>query len=119
MTFLEEVKSFLAQAQREPVAIPKPIINKFKDECEQAIRKQFTDKRESEFRIRMSNIGKPLCQLQMDKKYSGKNSIISYENYNFKLRNLFGDIIEAVVVMLLRTVKAKIKGVQGNVKLNT
>ena len=119
MTFLEEVKSFLAQAQREPVAIPKNIIEKFKQECEQAVRKQFTDKRESEFRIRMSNIGKPLCQLQMDKKYSGKESVQSYENYNFKLRNLFGDIIEAVVVMLLRTVKAKINGIQGDVKLST
>ena len=40
MTFLEEVKSFLAQAQREPVAIPKPIINKFKDECEEKIHPQ-------------------------------------------------------------------------------
>ena len=119
MTFLEEVKSFLAQAQREPVAIPKPIIEKFKEECEQAVRKQFTDKRETDFRIRMSNVGKPLCQLQMDKKYSGDNKIVSYENYNFKLRNLFGDIIEAVAVMLLRTVKAKIQGVQGKVKLNT
>ena len=119
MNFLEEVKSFLAQAQREPVAIPKQIIEMFKQDCEQAIRKQFTEPREKEFRIRMSNIGKPLCQLQMDKKYSGDDSIVSYENYNFKLRNLFGDIIEAVVVMLLRAVKAKVEGVQGEVGLNT
>jgi hypothetical protein len=119
LTFLEEVKSFLAQAQREPVAIPKQIIEMFKQDCEQAIRKQFTEPREKEFRIRMSNIGKPLCQLQMDKKYSGDDSIVSYENYNFKLRNLFGDIIEAVVVMLLRAVKAKVEGVQGEVGLNT
>ena len=119
MTFLEEVKSFLAQAQREPVAIPKNIIEMFKKDCEDAVVKQFTGEREKEFRIRMSNVGKPLCQLQMDKKYSGDNSIVSYENYNHKLRNLFGDMIEAVVVMLLRTVKAKIEGVQGEVQLNT
>jgi len=119
VTFLEEVKSFLAQAQREPVAIPKNIIEMFKKDCEDAVVKQFTGEREKEFRIRMSNVGKPLCQLQMDKKYSGDNSIVSYENYNHKLRNLFGDMIEAVVVMLLRTVKAKIEGVQGEVQLNT
>ena len=119
MTFLEEVKSFLAQAQREPVAIPKNIIEMFKKDCEDAVVKQFTGEREKDFRIRMSNVGKPLCQLQMDKKYSGDNSIVSYENYNHKLRNLFGDMIEAVVVMLLRTVKAKIEGVQGEVQLNT
>ena len=45
--------------------------------------------------------------------------LLRYENYNFKLRNLFGDIIEAIAVMLLRTVKAKIQGVQGKVSLNT
>lgn len=119
MTFLEEVKSFLAQAQQKPVAIPEKILEEFKEDCKQAVIKQFTGERETEFRIRMSNVGKPLCQLQMEKKYSGDNSIVSYENYNHKLRNLFGDLLEAVVVMLLKTVKANIDSVQGNVKLKT
>lgn len=119
MTFLEEVKSFLVQAQNGPVAIPKEFIAEFKEDCGKAIEKQFTDAREKEFRIRMSNIGKPLCQLQMEKKYFDDESIKNFDNYNYKLRNLFGDILEAVVVMLLKTVKANIQGVQGNVKLNT
>ena len=119
MTFLEELKSFLAQAQNGPVAIPENILKEFKEDCGKAVEKQFTGKRETEFRIRMSNIGKPLCQLQMEKKHFGDESLKNFENYNHKLRNLFGDILEAVVVMLLKTVKANIQGLQGDVKLDT
>ena len=71
MNFLDEVKDVLSQAQRQPVAVPKPILDEFLKDCKQAVEKQFTQTRESEFRIRMSSIGKPLCQLQMEKKYSG------------------------------------------------
>ena len=89
----------MAQAQNEPVAIPKNILEEFKEDCGKAVEKQFTDSREKEFRIRMSNIGKPLCQLQMEKKYFNDESLKNFENYNYKLRNLFGDILEAVVVI--------------------
>ena len=119
MTFLEEVKTFLAQAQNEPVAIPKQILKEFKEDCGKAVEKQFTDKRDKEFRIRMSSIGRPLCQLKMEKKYFNDDSLKNLDNYNYKLRNLFGDILEAVVVMLLKTVKANINGLQGDVKLET
>ena len=119
MTFLEEVKSLLVESQRRPIKIPDEIQKEFAKDCLSAVQKQFTDKRESEFRIRMSNIGRPLCQLQMEKKYATDSTVGYADNYNTKLRNLYGDIIEAVVVMLLRVVKANIQGVQGKVKLKT
>ena len=65
MTFLEEVKSLLVEAQRRPIEIPKQVQKEFAKDCLTAVHKQFTDERESEFRIRMSNVGRPLCQLQM------------------------------------------------------
>ncbi len=119
MTFLEEVKSLLVESQRRPIKIPDEIQKEFAKDCLSAVQKQFTDKRESEFRIRMSNIGRPLCQLQMEKKYATDSTVGYADNYNTKLRNLYGDIIEAVVVMLLRVVKVNIQGVQGKVKLKT
>jgi hypothetical protein len=119
VTFLEEVKSLLVESQRRPIKIPDEIQKEFAKDCLSAVQKQFTDKRESEFRIRMSNIGRPLCQLQMEKKYATDSTVGYADNYNTKLRNLYGDIIEAVVVMLLRVVKANIQGVQGKVKLKT
>ena len=119
MTFLEEVNSLLVESQRRPIKIPDEIQKEFAKDCLSAVQKQFTDKRESEFRIRMSNIGRPLCQLQMEKKYATDSTVGYADNYNTKLRNLYGDIIEAVVVMLLRVVKVNIQGVQGKVKLKT
>ena len=119
MTFLEEVKSLLVESQRRPIKIPDEIQKEFAKDCLSAVQKQFTDKRESEFRIRMANIGRPLCQLQMEKKYATDSTVGYADNYNTKLRNLYGDIIEAVVVMLLRVVKVNIQGVQGKVKLKT
>lgn len=119
MTFLEEVKSLLVESQRRPIKIPDEIQKEFAKDCLSAVQKQFTDKRESEFRIRMSNIGRPLCQLQMEKKYATDSTVGYADNYNTKLRNLYGDIIEAVIVMLLRVVKVNIQGVQGKVKLKT
>jgi|TARA_Y100000114_G_scaffold135906_1_gene137053 hypothetical protein len=119
VTFLEEVKSLLVESQRRPIKIPDEIQKEFAKDCLSAVQKQFTDKRESEFRIRMSNIGRPLCQLQMEKKYATDSTVGYADNYNTKLRNLYGDIIEAVVVMLLRVVKVNIQGVQGKVKLKT
>jgi hypothetical protein len=119
VTFLEEVKSLLVESQRRPIKIPDEIQKEFAKDCLSAVQKQFTDKRESEFRIRMSNIGRPLCQLQMEKKYATDSTVGYADNYNTKLRNLYGDIIEAVIVMLLRVVKVNIQGVQGKVKLKT
>tara|TARA_R100000030_G_C3228724_1_gene117727 strand:- start:246 stop:953 length:708 start_codon:yes stop_codon:yes gene_type:complete len=55
----------------------------------------------------------------MEKKYATDSTVGYADNYNTKLRNLYGDIIEAVIVMLLKTVKAKIEGIQGKVKLKT
>jgi len=119
MTFLERVKSVLVEAQRRPIKIPPKIQHEFAKDCLLAVQKQFTGNRESDFRIRMSNIGRPLCQLQMEKKYSSDSNVGYADDYNSKLRNLYGDIIEAVVVMLLKTVQVKINGLQGKVKLKT
>jgi hypothetical protein len=55
----------------------------------------------------------------MEKKYATDSTVGYADNYNTKLRNLYGDIIEAVIVMLLRVVKVNIQGVQGKVKLKT
>ena len=42
----------------------------------------------------MSNIGRPLCQLQMEKKYASDSQVGYASDYNTKIRNLYGDILE-------------------------
>jgi len=54
-----------------------------------ALRKQFVEKRDNKFKVRPSNIGRPLCQLQMEK--AGAPSIDP--DYNFLMRMVLGDIV--------------------------
>ena len=57
--------SFLSKAVRGEAEMPPHVIEEFGELCKKALEKQFS-KREEGFRLRMSNIGKPLCQLQME-----------------------------------------------------
>ena len=98
-SILNRVQLFLAEANKASVPVSSTIINEFGEMCKDAFKKQFTEPREKEFRPRMSNIGRPLCQLQMEK--SGAKAEIM--PYNYKMRNLYGDIIEAIAVAVLKS----------------
>ena len=82
--------------------------------CKDAFRKQFTNKREKSFRARMSNIGKPLCQLQMEKS----NAEPEGQPYNNKMRNTFGDLIEALAVTIIKASGIKVDSTQKSVSYN-
>ena len=62
---LHKVQMFLDTACREQVDIPDKLIEEFGEACKNAIKTQFTDRRNNKFTIRASNIGRPLCQLQI------------------------------------------------------
>ena len=50
---------FLAEANKASVKVSDELIDEFGEACKEAFRKQFTDKRKTDFSYRMSNIGKP------------------------------------------------------------
>jgi len=108
---LENVQSFLKMATDDSVAVSDKLIDEFGEMCKDAFRKQFTDKREKSFRARMSNIGKPLCQLQMEKS----NAKPEGQPYNNKMRNTFGDLIEALAVTIIKASGIKVDSVQKGV----
>ena len=58
------IVSFLSKAVRGEAEMSPHILDEFADNCRQALNKQFNEQRGG-FRLRMSNVGKPLCQLQM------------------------------------------------------
>ena len=95
---LDKIKHLLVQAEKSPVPISEELIEQFGEDCKKAIRKQFKEKRDTSFRIRMSGIGKPLCQLQMEKSGAKREA----QPYNNKLRFIFGDMIEAITMLLLK-----------------
>ena len=112
-SILTRVQMFLAEANKASVEVSDEIIEEFAEACKEAFKKQFTNKRKKEFSYRMSSIGRPLCQLQMEKKGIEGEGL----PYNFKMRNLFGDLIEASAIAIMKASGTEVKDVQKKVTL--
>tara|TARA_R100001230_G_C5686698_1_gene196432 strand:- start:51 stop:953 length:903 start_codon:yes stop_codon:yes gene_type:complete len=106
-----EIDTFLAQALDGDTAIDESIVNKFGERCKDALRKQFNaDKHE--FSVRMSSIGKPLCQQQLDQQ--GAEAEIPSPSLKMKLA--YGDIVEALVMAVMEAAEIEIDSFQEPVE---
>jgi len=111
MLTLPSVQLVLEQAARGGVNLPQTVRDEFVEACATAIDKQFS--RRGEPTIRMSGLGRPLCQQQM--QLSGKEEVMDYSTF---MKFIFGDLIEAVAIMSLRLSGANIIDIQKPVELN-
>ena len=110
-TILHKVQTYLDKVSREPVVISEELVDAFGESCKALLRKQFSEERQSQFKPRMSNIGRPLCQLQMEAKgIKGEGA-----PYNSKMRNTFGDLIEALSIFVMKSAGVEIKNEQKEV----
>jgi hypothetical protein len=86
-------------------------VQEFGEACKNALLKQFEDERSTKFELRMSNVGRPLCQLQMEAKgIKGEG-----QPYNVRMRNTFGDLIEALATFVMKSAGVNIKNEQKKV----
>ena len=109
---LSKVQLYLDRVSKEPAKISDKLVEEFGEACKLALQKQFSEKRRDGFQPRMSNIGRPLCQLQMEvKNIKGEG-----QPYNVKIRNTFGDMIEALAIFVLKSAGVEVKDEQKNVK---
>ena len=111
---LSKVQLYLDKVAKEPVKISDKMVEEFGEACKSALRKQFSEERRKEFKPRMSNIGRPLCQLQME----AKNIKGEGQPYNAKMRNTFGDLIEALAIFVMKSAGVNIEDEQKSVKYN-
>ena len=110
-TILHKVQTYLDKVSREPVVISDELVDAFGESCKAILRKQFSEERQSKFKPRISNIGRPLCQLQMEaKSIKGEGA-----PYNNKMRNTFGDLIEALSIFVMKSAGVEIKNEQKEV----
>ena len=108
---LIKVQKYLDKVSKSPVQADKKLVEEFGEACKNALLKQFTEDRKSKFEIRMSNAGRPLCQLQMEAKgVKGEG-----QPYNVKIRNTFGDLIEALALFIMKSAGVNIKNEQKKV----
>lgn len=92
----QAIQVFLENA--ENTVISEEIINEFGERCKDAIRKCLLAKRSEEpFKLRMSNIGKPLRQLLLEKLF-GRSPM----DAQMRIKMTHGHIIEALLLLLLR-----------------
>ena len=66
MKLQEKIEKYLIDALDGGTTISDEIIERFGERCKEALNKQFNNDKKG-FTLRMSAIGKPLCQQQMEK----------------------------------------------------
>ena len=108
---LHTVQLYLDKAAKEPVKISDKLVEEFGESCKSALRKQFSEKKQDKFYPRMSNIGRSLCQLQME----AQNVKGEGQPYNAKMRNTFGNLVEALAIFVLKSAGVKIEDEQKKV----
>ena len=93
---LAKVIAYLESANRGESSMSEEVIEKAGEDFKQALRKQFQSQ-DYEFKARPSNLGRPLCQLQMEAAGARKAD----KNYSFKMIVTFGDAVEAILKAVL------------------
>lgn len=92
------VYMYLQKAMAGEVAMAEEVIDKVASDVKAAMLKQFSSGPRDDFRLRMSNIGKPKCQLWFEKNDpEGKEPFPPH----FLMNMILGDIVEAVFKGLL------------------
>lgn len=78
-----------------------------------ALRKQLAPRKKEDFRLRMSNVGRPLCQLQHEKAGTPK----SRQEYNHVIRMLLGDSVESIMTIVIKAAGINVTSQKDKVSL--
>jgi len=80
-----------------------------------ALKKQFREGNRREFRLRMSNLGRPTCQLWYAKN---KPEAAEDKPYDFLMRMLLGDAIEVLSLFILKAAGVNVESSSGLVEMD-
>ena len=101
----------MERASRGEVDLPPEAVLDFANSCRDSVTTQLN--KERQYKIRMSGLGRPVCQQLLEKK-----GIQQEIQYNMLFRFLFGDIVEAIAVLVLEQAGIDIIDKQKDVSLN-
>jgi hypothetical protein len=88
-----KVHTYLDKARKGEVGMSEGTLSRVLSDMEEALRKQFSRGSDNKFRLRMSNIGRPTCQLWYDKN-DPEGAL--QPSTTFLMNMMIGDIVEAV-----------------------
>ncbi len=101
----------MERASRGEVSIPPEAVTDFANSCRDSVITQLNKQRE--YKIRMSGLGRPICQQLLEKK-----GIEQEVQYNMLFRFLFGDLVESIAVLVLEQAGVEIVDKQKQVSLD-
>lgn len=93
-----KVHQYIEEVRTGKASVSEKTINQITEDVRAALIRQFVDKRNKEFSLRMSNVGRPYCQLWFEKN---KPEEATTTSSNFLMNMMIGDIVEAVFKGLL------------------
>jgi|TARA_R100001463_G_scaffold68311_1_gene121792 hypothetical protein len=98
------IHQYLENATSGKSAMSQENIEQVATDIKDALNRQFNTKRDEKFRLRMSNIGRPSCQLWFEKN---KPETALPKPTTFVMNMMIGDIVEAVFKAVLREANVK------------
>lgn len=114
------IKAYLDQvAHGDRPGMSEEIIEKFGEDCKAAIRKTFVADEENEtdgkrdFTLRFSNVGRPLCQLQMEEAGAPRDA----QDHTWPMKATTGHILEALTIAVMKSAGVNVEQEQGRVGL--
>lgn len=93
-----KLKDLLEKSGREPINLTDEVIERFGERCKASIRKKFNETENKGFKLRMSNIGKDLRSLWLEKMYGREE-----KSYSTQLKLAYGDLIENLMLALIES----------------
>lgn len=108
-----KIIDFMKTISKQSTAIDDLLLKPASKDVEHYIRKLYEDDPARPFSLRLSSIGKPLCQLQMEQR---KAPAVD-DDWNFPLRMMYGGVIEGLTVSILRHAGINIEEEQTKVAL--
>lgn len=109
----QQVYELIEQLGLGNAVLSDELINEFGERAKKAVKDRLQEAKEKKFSLRMSNIGRPLRQLMLDKKYGYKPA-----SSDFILKMLYGSLYEALTLLLLKASKVNITDQDKQVTLN-
>lgn len=109
---LARVQHLLEQAAKGESSISPELVEEFGEACKGAISRRFNDPKR-EFSIRMSGIGRPLCQQLAERDGMAKEP----QNYQDTMKLFFGDLVEAAAIVVLKASGVPVEDTHGKVSL--
>ena len=110
MDLKAEIDMYMHKASIGEAEMSEEIIERFGERCKESIRRQFNPEKR-DFSIRMSSIGKPLCQQQMEKAGAERERM----KPELKMKFAYGDLTEALMMAIMEAADIKIEGFQEKV----